>query len=106
MEEKREREKREAVKVRVTSLQQQSLQFYAPCNIGNAPNHPGPALPNNHWQCKSFFGRLGLPENSSRDLIRKHYKKLALLYHPDKQKPGQDFSARFQAIKEAYEMLN
>lgn len=61
-------------------------------------------LPDSHWKFKDPYSRLGLPENSKTDLVKKHFRRLALLYHPDKAK-GIDAANRFQAIKEAYELL-
>eukprot|EP00520_Triparma_pacifica_P006822 CAMPEP_0118639612 /NCGR_PEP_ID=MMETSP0785-20121206/4313_1 /TAXON_ID=91992 /ORGANISM="Bolidomonas pacifica, Strain CCMP 1866" /LENGTH=456 /DNA_ID=CAMNT_0006530945 /DNA_START=112 /DNA_END=1479 /DNA_ORIENTATION=- len=69
------------------------VSFNYPCNLNSFSGSSsssagtfGPPLPNDHYLFKSPFGRLGLPENSSLNLIRKHYKKLALIYHPDKYK--------------------
>ena len=61
-------------------------------------------LPDSHWKFKDPYSRLGLPENSKTDLVKKHFRRLALLYHPDKAK-GIDTANQFQAIKEAYEVL-
>jgi molecular chaperone DnaJ len=64
-------------------------------------------LPSDHYLYNSPFGRLGLPENSAPNLVKKHYKKLALIYHPDKykgEKKGGEL--RFQRVKEAYEILS
>ena len=61
-------------------------------------------LPNDYWEWKDLYSRLGLPKNSSETEIRKQYLKFAHLYHPDKAKV-ENIEARFQAIKEAYELL-
>ena len=61
-------------------------------------------LPNDHWEWKDLYSRLGLPRNSSQTEIRKQYLKFARLYHPDKAKV-RNAEPRFQAIKEAYELL-
>lgn len=37
--------------------------------------------------------------------MRKHYKKLALMYHPDKCRGDTEGGERFQRVKEAYELL-
>jgi len=57
-----------------------------------------------HWKWHNPYARLGLPTNASSVLVRKHYRKLALLYHPDKSK-FHDSSARFLAITAAYRRL-
>lgn len=55
-------------------------------------------LPNDHWLWSDPYARLGLPQRSSFKLVKHHYRKLCLIYHPDKTnlKDGPD---RFQAIK-------
>lgn len=70
--------------------------FLRPLNVTN--------LPDNHWTWTDLYSRLGLPKNSSDIEIRKQFRKLALLYHPDKTKHA-DGPVRFQAVKEAYELL-
>lgn len=50
-----------------------------------------------------YYGILGIPKKSGIDDIRKAYKKLALIYHPDK--PTGD-NVRFQKINDAYQFLN
>ena len=80
-------------------------------------------LPSNHWKWKDPYARLGLPTNSVLSLVKKHYRRLCLLYHPDKFQLSnggsgkangkrvdgawevKEVSDRFQAIKAAYEQL-
>jgi len=57
-------------------------------------------LPVDHWKSSNYYARLGLPPNSSIDLIKKHYRKLALICHPDKKGGCPN---RFNAIREAYD---
>lgn len=53
---------------------------------------------------KDYYSILGLERNASEDEIRKAYRKMALKYHPDKNKdPGAE--ERFKEIAEAYEVL-
>jgi len=61
-------------------------------------------LPSVHWKWSDLYSRLGLPKASGEALVRRQYRRLALLYHPDKSKL-KDAPERFQAIKEAYERL-
>ncbi|CBJ26846.1 Heat shock protein 40 like protein [Ectocarpus siliculosus] len=53
---------------------------------------------------ESYYRRLGLPANASEDAIKKAFRKLALKYHPDKNKS--DGAARsFRLVSEAYRIL-
>ena len=61
-------------------------------------------LPDCHWKWSDPYSRLGLPRRASIDLVKKHYRRLALLWHPDKSRRP-DALKRFHAIKEAYETL-
>jgi DnaJ-class molecular chaperone len=53
----------------------------------------------------SFYNILEVPETASTDDIRKSYRRLSMLYHPDKNKNNPDSTAKFQKISEAYETL-
>lgn len=50
------------------------------------------------------FSILGVPPNSSQEQIRKHYKKIAVLVHPDKNKqPGAEEA--FKVLQRAFELI-
>jgi len=51
---------------------------------------------------RDYYEILGISKNSSKDEIKKAYKKLALKYHPDK---GGD-AEKFKEISEAYAVLS
>lgn len=54
---------------------------------------------------KDYYSLLGLNSKASKAEIKKNYRRLANLYHPDKNKePGAD--AKFIAITEAYDVLS
>lgn len=54
---------------------------------------------------KDFYKILGITKGASDDEIKKAYRKLALKYHPDKNKTPQA-EERFKEIAEAYEVLS
>jgi len=53
----------------------------------------------------SFYNILEVPETASLDDIKKSYRRLSMLYHPDKNKNNPDATSKFQKISEAYETL-
>ena len=54
---------------------------------------------------KDFYKVLGLNKSATEDDIKKAYRKMALKYHPDKNKsPGAE--EKFKEIAEAYEVLS
>lgn len=54
---------------------------------------------------KDFYKILGIQKGASDDEIKKAYRKLALKYHPDKNKAA-GAEERFKEIAEAYEVLS
>jgi DnaJ-class molecular chaperone len=54
---------------------------------------------------KEYYEILGLKENASAEEIRKAYRKLALHYHPDRNRGDATAEERFKAISEAYAVL-
>ena len=54
---------------------------------------------------ENFYEILECPETSSIDEIKKSYRRLSMIYHPDKNKNNPDATAKFQKINEAYETL-
>ena len=53
----------------------------------------------------SYYNILEVPETASIDEIKKSYRRLSMLYHPDKNKNNLEATAKFQKISEAYETL-
>ena len=54
---------------------------------------------------KDFYKLLGIKKNATENEIKKAYRKMALKYHPDKNKnPGAE--DRFKEIAEAYDVLS
>jgi len=54
---------------------------------------------------KDYYRSLELHKDSTNDQIKKAYKKLAFLNHPDKNK-SDDAEAKFREISEAYDILS
>lgn len=54
---------------------------------------------------KDFYKTLGISRNADDEEIKKAYRKLALKYHPDKNKSAKA-EERFKEVAEAYEVLS
>ncbi|WMC19733.1 MAG: molecular chaperone DnaJ [Enterobacteriaceae bacterium PC38] len=54
---------------------------------------------------KDYYTLLGISKNSNNIEIKKAYKRLAMKYHPDRNK-DKNAEKRFKEIKEAYEILS
>lgn len=55
---------------------------------------------------KDFYQILGVNKKSSDEEIKKAYRKLAVKYHPDKNKGDKVSEEKFKEISEAYETLS
>ena len=54
---------------------------------------------------RDYYAVLGIPRNASEEEVKKAFRKLALEYHPDRNK--KDGAERlFKEINEAYEVLS
>ena len=54
---------------------------------------------------KDFYEILGVQKNASDDEIKKSYRKLAMKYHPDRNKDDKDSERKFKEVSAAYEIL-
>lgn len=54
---------------------------------------------------KDYYKILGINKNAAEDEIKKAYRKLALKYHPDKNKTA-EAEEKFKEVAEAYEVLS
>lgn len=54
---------------------------------------------------KDFYKTLGVDKSASAEDLKKAYRKLAMQYHPDKNKDDKAAEAKFKEINEAYDVL-
>ncbi len=55
---------------------------------------------------ENYYKVLGVPENATQEEIKKAYRKLALKYHPDRNRGNKEAEEKFKEITEAYEVLS
>ncbi|MDB5172769.1 MAG: DnaJ protein [Phycisphaerales bacterium] len=55
---------------------------------------------------RDYYDVLGVSKTASADEIRKAHRKLALKYHPDRNKNNKETEERFKEIQEAYDVLS
>lgn len=55
---------------------------------------------------RDYYEVLGVDKNASADDIKKAYRKLALKYHPDRNKGDKEAEKKFKEANEAYEVLS
>ncbi len=55
---------------------------------------------------KDYYKTLGVERNATPDIIKKAFRKLAMKYHPDRNKGNKEAEEKFKEINEAYEVLS
>ena len=55
---------------------------------------------------ETFYDILGVEEKCSQDEIKKAYRKLSFMYHPDKNGNSAESTEKFQKISEAFSILS
>ena len=55
---------------------------------------------------EDYYRTLGVNKNASKDEIKKAFRKLAMKYHPDKNKDNKEAEEKFKKINEAYAVLS
>lgn len=55
---------------------------------------------------KNYYDILGISKSASEAEIKKAYKKMAMQYHPDRNKDDKNAEAKFKEVNEAYQTLS
>jgi len=55
---------------------------------------------------KDYYNILGVAKNATPDAIKKQYRKLAMKYHPDRNKGNKQAEEKFKHLNEAYAVLS
>ena len=55
---------------------------------------------------KDYYKTLGVEKKASEEEIKKAYRKLAMKYHPDRNKGDKKAEEKFKEISEAYAVLS
>lgn len=55
---------------------------------------------------KDYYKTLNVPRTASQEEIKKAYRKLAMMYHPDRNKDDKTAESKFKEINEAYAVLS
>jgi len=59
----------------------------------------------NDIEDKDYFRILGVSRDASEEEIKKSYRKIAMLYHPDRNPGNREAEEKFKLASEAYEVL-
>lgn len=54
---------------------------------------------------KDYYETLGVSKNANEDDVKKAYRKMAMQYHPDRNKGDKSSESKFKEVNEAYETL-
>ena len=55
---------------------------------------------------RDYYDVLGVSRSSSKDELKKSYRKLAMKYHPDRNPDDKEAADKFKELSEAYEILS
>ncbi|KAI0262035.1 X-domain of DnaJ-containing-domain-containing protein [Gloeopeniophorella convolvens] len=89
---------------------QQMLSTAGPSSQGSAPTPPprrGRKIGTQERPLETgYYDLLGVPVDATPDDIKKAYRRLAIKYHPDKNRDDPNAEERFKAIAIAYQTLS
>ncbi len=54
---------------------------------------------------RDYYEVLGVARDASEDALKKAYRKLAMKWHPDRNRDDRNAEARFKELNEAYDIL-
>lgn len=57
-------------------------------------------------QKEDYYSTLGVSKDATAGDLKKAYRRLAMKYHPDRNKGDKDSEAKFKVVSEAYEVLS
>src|SRR5690606_19162965 len=55
---------------------------------------------------RDYYEVLGVSRTATNQEVKKAYRRLAMKYHPDRNKDDKDAGSKFREVREAYEVLN
>ena len=55
---------------------------------------------------RDYYDVLNVNKSASKDDIKKSYRRLAMKFHPDRNKNDTGAEKKFKEVKEAYEVLS
>jgi molecular chaperone DnaJ len=55
---------------------------------------------------RDYYEVLGVSRTATNEEVKKAYRRLAMKYHPDRNKDDKDAGRKFREVREAYEVLN
>ncbi|KAK5020069.1 hypothetical protein LTR60_000869, partial [Cryomyces antarcticus] len=83
-----------------------SIQETSPSEPGIAQEVRNAELELKKSKRKDYYKILGIEKDADENQIKKAYRKLAIVHHPDKNPDDEDAADRFKDIGEAYETLS